>query len=944
MRAIILAVLVLCAGLAEANVRHYRAETTTSCTEFYDADGDNLIGTADPDCSKAAAMADTEDAYSGWAIEAGDTRYTSHYELITDATSPTGEYLKKTGSSLGKAGEIYFTGGTGDKLWVVARNSQQPAWFWVTPTTQTDSPSNAIASFVPATLTTWTPVLIGQVADSAAVYNCLNGLSACGNTTGQRDFGVAASFYIKHSAGIEIAYFYRSSDGNAEPSLPAGDPEPTAHYEILKCESGVSCPTAVDSSAWDEANSWNFIGNNTSGITDHVRKWLHDGTFFYTLDTFSIASISAGTTANDSSAIFSDDRVETQIRLGSAQVTRDTDTIRAVVNCNSSGGVWDANFPDGAASTAYSASVTRIVDFPTGQCRVYQKFRFASVTLTDDTFLRTEFFIQDQSVGVRYGYGNDINNLQALVKISGTAISGVDSTAPTPGVPDCDNAVTENSFTCLFTTNETGTPKVRIGLVSKTYTETFTGSQCSANCSVLVTGRTAGSKWFVVADVTDAAGNTGTSSEVNQTTTAATCNFYVSNTGSGSTFSSGSPGNLDGIWAKGSSQLQGTVTCMKDGEYKGSAHVIDPPQGLNGTSTGKITIRAENDGAVTINGEAVRQPVRLTNNDHFILQGFDAHNSSSVVVQLGPGADNNTIRRVCAWDAEAGNSLNSVFLSNSNTGNLLEDICAFGRGRGMIGNQQNGNNYALRRAWARYERNDSISPKTVYSLGYNSINSIAENVIGNWDTAVGANTSQQYAFFRYAGVTTVPVGDPRRCQNNAFLGSIAYIKTADVVSSLLGVLNTSNDSYCNTYKDVAVFIEPGTHTSLRPAWLRNDTLAGGGINKFLTNFTEIGGASSTIESQWQISNRVDVSSISAMNSAGANPFQDTAGAGARVCFRYVDGVLTSTPLWPWPMDSRIRAALTASGRDPDTILGGTDNGVTEQMEAIFGTIPAECRS
>jgi hypothetical protein len=48
------------------------------------------------------------------------------------------------------------------------------------------------------------------------------------------------------------------------------------------------------------------------------------------------------------------------------------------------------------------------------------------------------------------------------------------------------------------------------------------------------------------------------------------------------------------------------------------------------------------------------------------------------------------------------------------------------------------------------------------------------------------------------------------------------------------------------------------------------------------------------------------------------------GEGARLTHRYVDGVLTNEPLWPWPMEDRIQAELGFS--------------VTELMtDLIFGT-------
>jgi hypothetical protein len=50
------------------------------------------------------------------------------------------------------------------------------------------------------------------------------------------------------------------------------------------------------------------------------------------------------------------------------------------------------------------------------------------------------------------------------------------------------------------------------------------------------------------------------------------------------------------------------------------------------------------------------------------------------------------------------------------------------------------------------------------------------------------------------------------------------------------------------------------------------------------------------------------------------------GEGARLTHRYIDGVLTSGPLWPWPMESRIQAELGFSVTDMMTeIIFGTSN-------------------
>jgi hypothetical protein len=109
--------------------------------------------------------------------------------------------------------------------------------------------------------------------------------------------------------------------------------------------------------------------------------------------------------------------------------------------------------------------------------------------------------------------------------------------------------------------------------------------------------------------------------------------------------------------------------------------------------------------------------------------------------------------------------------------------------------------------------------------------------------------------------------------------------------------------------------------------------------KYLTNSTEIGGRDSTIESQWQVSGRVDVDTVQ----GAPNIWNGAGGNGARVCKRYVGGQLTNQPLWPWPMDARSRSALYAAGKNPDQVFRGAGKSVTALMESLFGTIPPECK-
>jgi hypothetical protein len=409
--------------------------------------------------------------------------------------------------------------------------------------------------------------------------------------------------------------------------------------------------------------------------------------------------------------------------------------------------------------------------------------------------------------------------------------------------------------------------------------------------------------------------------------TALACNYYASPSGGGNGLSPTSPFKIADFWAVAG---PGKTLCLLDGVYSGSNSMVKPPENLNGTSTQKITIRALNDGAVRIDGGTTTEPVRLRNNDHFIIEGINANgspsNSVSGTIVLGAGADNNIIRRVVAWDAGITNDA-TVFLVYRNTGNLLEDVAGFGDARKIYSWYLTSDDATLtiRRAWGRWERSTNIGPKMTYSSVYNSSGAIFENVLGTWDeTAMGGSSvDQPYGIFQMDRHDRIDT-----CVKAKILGSIAYLRGNNKAKSLLGVVGFGDSANCATLNHVVVYIEPGTHTNLKPFNLEADNNA----QKFITRVTEIGGARSAIGSGWSVSGREVVNNVS----AASNIWIGAGSQGARVCKRYVNETLTSTPLWPWPMNQRIIDAMKTASKTPVD--------VTKTMEEIFGPIPSECRS
>src|SRR4030095_8467031 len=139
-----------------------------------------------------------------------------------------------------------------------------------------------------------------------------------------------------------------------------------------------------------------------------------------------------------------------------------------------------------------------------------------------------------------------------------------------------------------------------------------------------------------------------TDSTFSQTTE---CNYYASPTGTGNGLSRSSPFKIVNFWAVAQ---PGTTLCLLAGTYKDNNSMIQPPEGLHGTSGARITVRCISDGTCDIDGEGVRSPVWLPNNNYFTLERFDAHDSDFGVITVGTNGAAGTgliIRRVVAWNA-----------------------------------------------------------------------------------------------------------------------------------------------------------------------------------------------------------------------------------------------------------------------------------------------------
>jgi hypothetical protein len=459
------------------------------------------------------------------------------------------------------------------------------------------------------------------------------------------------------------------------------------------------------------------------------------------------------------------------------------------------------------------------------------------------------------------------------------------------------------------------------------------------------------------------------------------CDYYAAPGGTGNGTSISTPFRIADFW---SVAKPGATLCLLDGVYQGAQSMIAPgfeARGLSGMNGHPITIRALNDGAVTIDGQFLRRPVHLNGNSWLVLEGFNAHSGNRHPVHFENGSTNNVVRRVCAWDAVINDNAHVWAIVGQSVSNTFEDICGFGTGRKIFYTHSGSNNNIVRRGWFRWEGSTFGSVGPAASASYLTTGTLFENVLVTWSgesmpetyTVADPAKSIHKSNFQPEG-STKGLGLDRLQQmtvpkhgNLVIRGSMAYVMATDRIPqdhSWMNVRFSGTSSV--TLTDVLSIISPA-HPGFNDRKYRSISLQRGPqhgptndlqcvnpatpgfpcplVNVTATRLTSLRGVSvgDEFHADWT------VSGLSAGTMLGEiqTPWQNTSSTGARLCYRWG----TTTPLWPWPMNERIKAATAAAGRytGPCTIgcAGGratrTQTDVMADIQTLLGPIPAFCR-
>jgi len=517
---------------------------------------------------------------------------------------------------------------------------------------------------------------------------------------------------------------------------------------------------------------------------------------------------------------------------------------------------------------------------------------------------------------------------------------------------------------------------------SGTVATTLTAPTVSGTYTVSATASTPDSETSTANNTTSA--SLSVASAPSTTTPAPICHYYAAPSGTGNGLSLSSPFQIASFWAVAA---PGKVLCLLDGTYQGAASMINPAaaSGVNGTQGNPVTVRALHDGGVTIDGQFTQLPINL-NNSWWVIEGVNARNSLAAVVTVR--GSHNTIRRVVAWDAHFAKNVH-VMLATAADNILFEDVAAFGGGRRPF-SVQGASNVTFRRAWGSWGGSITIGPKTTITMGYNSYNVVCENCLMTWSAesmpqeydATGPDGLKTTAYpgldgrytnfvveaaYRPFGEDNVANGPNGACMAQTILGSLAYVKagvrfgapyTGPGSDQRSLIQQGGSDHACNTIRHTLAIMAPA-HANFKSIV----GFIGGSGGGTATNTTSIYGGQPATADSWNTAWTRSLQAEGSSTLSTPSPWTTT-GAGANLCYRWdtAAGAPGTVPLWPWPMNDRIKQATGSAGYYgqgyADAVVGcGAGQGscvggratrvamnVMADVESLLGPIPAQCRN
>jgi hypothetical protein len=422
----------------------------------------------------------------------------------------------------------------------------------------------------------------------------------------------------------------------------------------------------------------------------------------------------------------------------------------------------------------------------------------------------------------------------------------------------------------------------------------------------------------------------------------------------------------------------GAVLCLKDGLYRGKHSMIRPPSGdLSGKPGQPVEVRAVNDGQVWIDGEFEHRPLDIRYS-YWTVAGLNLYNSIGPAVSVAGGKQTDdrdqvpihhvTLRRLVGWRdfipygsledyEEIGGHNLHIFSIADATDVLVEDCAGFGWARKIFQNYRS-HRVTFRRSWARWDSRYPYtkSNKFAFACSYKGYDALCENLIA---TVGGSNdpaamppsyepTIHLIATDRGADPIDHWLDPPDRDRHAIKLrifGSLAYTRPGARFTDVSG-FHIGGSGYPHKGQK-GVRIENSVaviYTTGKPAlqlqackddekkhpdgcsWKQKDDRA--------TSPLVVERVTVVSSREYPISVKKDWRQQDLVVLAPGAKIDIYHGGGASLCHRTVDGRETREPLWPWPMQDRIKAASERSKWATADVMG--------ELTEMFGPPPPDC--